>query len=460
MTKYKLFLVAVMSLVLNGCADVDQDTEQTADIGVTVLIQNGDLEGVKSLGNEDINVDSVDQDGNTHLITAVVEGQDSIVVELLERGLDVKINATNNRGNTALIEAVKANDAELVKILVSVPGVDVTIENEDGDTAITIAEREGFTDVLNELVKISKTKNQDTTIIEEPEAPADSVVSPTDSIADCVWIWCRHWIKPDTTKTDTTIVEPDTTKADTTIVEPDTTKTDTTVVEPDDTTTVQADTAKADTTKVVVEPEPGMDVQKEEVTAEQVEIVDVSQETLEEVKEGTDTVTVHDKKDQDTTTVDLMQDESEDTTSQVVESEPDTVSTVVVDTVAIDREPGQDTTGALVEPEPGDAVEHTETPQVQQINGIQLEEPSDASASAVTVVKPKTPARSNEVETVKVEDEYAFPNVQDIYGKTPLIKAVENNDESAVEQLLLSRVTNPNLKDVRGEIRTNFSGKS
>jgi len=85
------------------------------------------------------------------LIWAAGSGNSEAVAYLLQQGAD--INAQDQDGTTALMEAVDVREPEVVKVLVA-RGADVSLKNKSGKTARDIAR--GFRDhrCLNILEEI------------------------------------------------------------------------------------------------------------------------------------------------------------------------------------------------------------------------------------------------------------------------------------------------------------------
>lgn len=88
------------------------------------------------------------------LIVASRAGDVKRARQLLKSGADV--NATDNKGNSPLIEASFFKYPELVDLLLD-SGADITLENTMGDTALTEAVRAGHIEVIERLLtRISK----------------------------------------------------------------------------------------------------------------------------------------------------------------------------------------------------------------------------------------------------------------------------------------------------------------
>lgn len=81
---------------------------------------------------------------NRKIIEAAANGDNELLTLLITAGADV--NAANGFGWTPLIWAAFFDRYECVKILLSVPGIDVNKSRENGETALQIAEQERHTE--------------------------------------------------------------------------------------------------------------------------------------------------------------------------------------------------------------------------------------------------------------------------------------------------------------------------
>ena len=93
-----------------------------------------------------------DENGNTPLLLAVVEGNELIVQRLLEFGVDAKIR--NKCGDTALLKALKQKNEEIWRLLLNAgTGVDV---NDGGDVHATALHSLAFDGDLETMKKLVK----------------------------------------------------------------------------------------------------------------------------------------------------------------------------------------------------------------------------------------------------------------------------------------------------------------
>jgi ankyrin repeat protein len=93
----------------------------------------GDVEAVRTFLSHGASVNAVDNNGRTALMEAVFGGQLETIRELLDRGVDV--NAQDNDGWTALMEAGAKGRLDVVRILLA-HGANPRITNKNGWTAL------------------------------------------------------------------------------------------------------------------------------------------------------------------------------------------------------------------------------------------------------------------------------------------------------------------------------------
>jgi len=159
------------------------------DTALMMASYNGDEEIVKLLLDKpDININAKNKVGKTALIITSYNGDEEIVKLLLAKpGIDVNakniygyrafncryakivelllftgsidVNSTNNNdGNTALLDASKNGHTEVVKVLLTVTGINVNAQNKYGKTALMNASKKGHTEIAKLLLKVSDIK--------------------------------------------------------------------------------------------------------------------------------------------------------------------------------------------------------------------------------------------------------------------------------------------------------------
>ncbi|UII55057.1 ankyrin repeat domain-containing protein [Cytobacillus spongiae] len=112
-------------------------------------VKAGHLEAAMLLYNE-TSADDTDHEGNTPLISAVLNGRENIV-EFLVKNDPTRIDSRNHYGDTALIVAANYGYKEIVQFLLKA-GADPSIQTKEGKTALDYAANWGHNDIV-ELLK-------------------------------------------------------------------------------------------------------------------------------------------------------------------------------------------------------------------------------------------------------------------------------------------------------------------
>jgi ankyrin repeat protein len=117
---------------------------------------HGDTNEVRRLLDKGADVNARDQLGFTALMFAARSGSTSTTSLLLVRGADVNVRS-KVLGYTALMNAAAFGDLEMVSALVA-KGAEINAKNDDGVTALTLAEQAGKSDIVNFLKQHGATK--------------------------------------------------------------------------------------------------------------------------------------------------------------------------------------------------------------------------------------------------------------------------------------------------------------
>jgi hypothetical protein len=115
-----------------------------------IALQNDNLNVVKKLIENGVDINLKDGYGNTALILASQRGHLEVVKELIKNGAD--INLQSYIGYSALIYASSFNHLEIVKELIK-NGADVDLFDSGEETALMHASQNGHPEVVNELLK-------------------------------------------------------------------------------------------------------------------------------------------------------------------------------------------------------------------------------------------------------------------------------------------------------------------
>ena len=151
LNEFKVFIVlmfSVLSFLLVMVSDVR--SEPSLDIQLLNASSKGDLDKVKSLLKQGVDINTVYENGDTGLILSSTNGHLEVVEFLIKSGIDIE--AVNQRGKTSLMLASQDGNIEIVKLLIK-SGADVNAKDENEDTALKWASEYGTLDVLNFLLK-------------------------------------------------------------------------------------------------------------------------------------------------------------------------------------------------------------------------------------------------------------------------------------------------------------------
>ena len=124
-------------------------TNNSEDLLTAAL--NNDLQGVETLLGKGASVNSIDTtSGYTALMYASLYYYPDMVKMLLTvKGIDV--NVANEAGYTALMYASLYDYPNIVAMLLTVKGIDVNVVNETGYTALMYASLRGYQDIVTML---------------------------------------------------------------------------------------------------------------------------------------------------------------------------------------------------------------------------------------------------------------------------------------------------------------------
>ncbi len=133
--KFRLiqYLLIVVAITLVARCVIGGEVER-----LLYAAKNNDIITVKNLlaKSEGIDINAVDEDGNTALMLAASLAKIDIVKALLNAGADV--NMKNKKHNTVLIIAAWHGQINMVVALLA-KGADVSVKDKYGNTALKIA---------------------------------------------------------------------------------------------------------------------------------------------------------------------------------------------------------------------------------------------------------------------------------------------------------------------------------
>jgi ankyrin repeat protein len=110
----------------------------------------GDLAAIDILLKHHATLDRSDIEGDTPLIHAVVENNESLLKGLMSRGAD--LNYLSSKGATALMAACEVGNLKISKILLGA-GANPNVKGYQGMTALFWAAKDNHTDIVKELLQ-------------------------------------------------------------------------------------------------------------------------------------------------------------------------------------------------------------------------------------------------------------------------------------------------------------------
>jgi ankyrin repeat protein len=117
---------------------------------IYLMISGGNLEGVRELINNGIDINVSNDHGYTPLHSAVNQEKLEIIKLLIENGAD--INKSSNFYQTPLYTAVHKENLEIVKLLID-NGADINQYNNGGWTPLNIAANDGYFEIAKLLLE-------------------------------------------------------------------------------------------------------------------------------------------------------------------------------------------------------------------------------------------------------------------------------------------------------------------
>lgn len=152
---------ALLLILVLGCAS---NSDIAREISLYEAVRNNDLEKIQKLIDQNIDVDEMDETGNTPIMIAATNNSAEAAKLLIESGAD--INKTTGNKYTALMFAVVNNSNKVAKILLDAKA-DIYIRNTNGKDVYEIAKEKNNAELQDmifkaheENVKYAKSQNQ------------------------------------------------------------------------------------------------------------------------------------------------------------------------------------------------------------------------------------------------------------------------------------------------------------
>ena len=90
-------------------------------------------------------------DSTNSLILFVEQNNINKVTELINANVNINLNIINDKGYTALMIAIRKNFIDIVKLLINA-GADLDIQDNEGDTALMMSARSNLIDIVKLLL--------------------------------------------------------------------------------------------------------------------------------------------------------------------------------------------------------------------------------------------------------------------------------------------------------------------
>ena len=145
-------MISISFCLLTTLITAGFTAQNPADPGMQLhqAVVSGDIEKVKTLISNGVDINTNNQLNWTPLHTAVRNNRIEIVKYLLENGANV--DAIDSRGQTALQFAVESGQKEIVELLIE-KGADLNISDERQESAISLARKTGQTEIAEILIE-------------------------------------------------------------------------------------------------------------------------------------------------------------------------------------------------------------------------------------------------------------------------------------------------------------------
>lgn len=159
--KSRFMKVACLTVLIMGSALQAMDVPAGNDLNPQLIeaARNGEIEQVRQLLTENVDVNAKDAGGRTALFFAARNGSRDICELLLTNKADV--NAKSNGGFTPLMAAIRCNQRDVCELLLAM-NADVNAKNNNGETALLFAADSYNLEICKLLINamIKPTKDQ------------------------------------------------------------------------------------------------------------------------------------------------------------------------------------------------------------------------------------------------------------------------------------------------------------
>lgn len=150
----KLLLLVGIIFFLQGCLAMNGGEDETMNKHLFEAVETKDLDAVRGLLKESIDINAQDEQGRTAIMIATYANDAAMVKLLVDAGANVDIQ--DDMLNNPFLYAGAEGYMEILKLLIAA-GADPTITNRYGGVAIIPASEHGYVEIVEELLTNTKT---------------------------------------------------------------------------------------------------------------------------------------------------------------------------------------------------------------------------------------------------------------------------------------------------------------
>jgi ankyrin repeat protein len=172
-------LAGVKAALANGADANASNPNAITALMFAALNGNADVFNVLLEADADVNIES--GEGETALMYAAGEGHLEMAQILIEKGADIDVQDAGDVGTTALMRAAAGGHIKIVKLLLA-NHADATTQTPYGDTALTIAQHNGYTEIVELLKKADPHLKKDSIKVNPSTNPPTFDDYPVDTV--------------------------------------------------------------------------------------------------------------------------------------------------------------------------------------------------------------------------------------------------------------------------------------
>lgn len=147
----------MLNYLISKKANVNGETPFGSSLLSYAWLEQKNIQNTTFLLNAGANIDELDQNGNTMLISAIKQNNFSQIKDIVSFGAN--INKAGENGETPLSYAIENEDLKLIKFLIS-NGADTNKIAKNGERPLTIAIEKGNSKIIDLLIENGADTNQ------------------------------------------------------------------------------------------------------------------------------------------------------------------------------------------------------------------------------------------------------------------------------------------------------------